>query len=176
MLVVDDEPAVLSLVQTILRDAGYDVLAARNAREALTILEEHHVDVLLTDVVMPGMSGAELIVEARRRFPNLSVCCMTGYVDKPHAVLEEIPVIAKPFGPQQVLDTIEQVIGRRTKENRIEYLCSECHPCDELDCRSLVLYSRECPIHGTCWHRPMIRDEAGRLRLAQPVSRPLPEG
>jgi CheY-like chemotaxis protein len=74
VLVVDDDLCILQVAKAILERSGFRTLCADNGLEALTLLETHEIDVLLTDMVMPGMSGTELILEARKRHPDLPVC------------------------------------------------------------------------------------------------------
>lgn len=80
ILVADDEPIVLSLAQVVLRNHGYEVLTAKDGLEALDV---HHrtgrVDLLLTDVVMPTMTGPELVHEIKKEAANLRCIFMSGY-------------------------------------------------------------------------------------------------
>ena len=109
VLAVDDEPGVLRLIQDVLETAGFAVLAAKDAEEALTVLEHHHVDVLLTDLIMPGMCGAELIEEVRRRHPQVATCCMTGYVAELDVMVLNIPILTKPFKLEDLIGMVEGV-------------------------------------------------------------------
>jgi CheY-like chemotaxis protein len=81
ILVVEDEEVVLKLVRSILERADYRVLTARNGADALRLMEEHRepVHLLLTDVVMPGMSGPQLVERLRERLPALRAVFMSGY-------------------------------------------------------------------------------------------------
>ncbi len=110
VLVVDDEPAILRLVRKLLEPFGFTVLAANSAREALTLLDHHHIDALLTDVVMPEMNGAELIEETHRRFAGLPVCCMSGHVKEPHPALDRVPLIQKPFERRLLIETLLKAV------------------------------------------------------------------
>src|SRR6185436_16289885 len=80
ILVVDDEPAICSLVKTLLEREGYAVLIAGDAETATYIYEEHSAEValLLTDVKMPGMNGVELADRILRRKPQMRVLFMSG--------------------------------------------------------------------------------------------------
>ncbi|MDH3641934.1 MAG: PAS domain-containing protein [Gammaproteobacteria bacterium] len=102
ILVVEDDSDVRALVTRALSDLGYDVLDARQAGDALTILKEHDVDLLFTDIVLPGgMSGLELAREARAAQPGLKLLLTTGYArDAAMDVFESVSgveLIAKPF-------------------------------------------------------------------------------
>src|SRR5690606_799677 len=81
ILLVEDEPAVMRLVQEILEGAGYSVLPAHDGRRALQIARAHDgpIDLLLTDVVMPGMGGAALAEKLTAERPELPVIYMSGY-------------------------------------------------------------------------------------------------
>ena len=78
ILVVDDEPAVRSALRVNLARAGYDVILAGNAEEALTFLVERPVDIVLTDVTMPGAGGLALLEQLRARWPEIPAVLMTG--------------------------------------------------------------------------------------------------
>jgi CheY-like chemotaxis protein len=110
ILLVDDEPTILRVVKTILETESLVVLTAKDGPEALSVLEARHVDALLTDLRMAGMSGHELILEARRRYPHLLVCCMTGYAEDP--ALKDVPLVRKPFRAHELVNTLNQVMAR----------------------------------------------------------------
>src|SRR5689334_18519486 len=81
ILVVDDEPAVLKLCETILRRGGHEPLAATGAAEALKLLQDKAdvIDFALLDVIMPVMNGIELAGRIRQKKPQLQVVLMSGY-------------------------------------------------------------------------------------------------
>lgn len=81
LLCVDDERAILHSLRRVLRAEGYRLLFAESTGEALALLEEESVDVLLADYRMPGASGAALLAEARRRRPEVVRMTLTGYAD-----------------------------------------------------------------------------------------------
>ncbi len=113
VLIVDDEPFVLKLVQTVLENAGFAVVAAKGGGEALALLDKHDIDALVTDVMMPGMSGPELIRAARRQHPRLPVCCMTGCIaDQDVSTPQGTRVIKKPFRPQELVDGVRRTIAQ----------------------------------------------------------------
>jgi two-component system, probable response regulator PhcQ len=78
ILLVDDEPRVLDALRRTLRDSGYRLLTARDGHEALGIIAAGGVDVLVSDIDMPGMSGIELVKEVRRRHPDVVRLLLTG--------------------------------------------------------------------------------------------------
>jgi signal transduction histidine kinase len=104
ILVVEDEPALRKLCAAILRHANYEVTAAANGGEALLLVEEGELrpDLVITDVVMPGMSGKVLVDRLKKVLPGLKVLYMSGYTDNAivhHGVLDSgTPFIQKPFG------------------------------------------------------------------------------
>ena len=115
ILLIEDEPAVRALVAKILHDAGYHVLEASHGIEALqklqTLLEPP--DLILTDVVMPQMSGLDLIQQVRQRHANAKVLYMSGYSDHPalkHDVLTGTAFLQKPFTPGGLIDAVKQVL------------------------------------------------------------------
>ncbi len=115
ILVVDDEAGVRSLAARILRAAGYDVTEAANGIEALHRFEEapERWDLVLTDIIMPGLSGPELLEQIRRRRPEVRALCMTGYAHEPFLNTQDqvrIPVIAKPFTRTTLLFAVRQVL------------------------------------------------------------------
>ena len=81
ILLVEDEPAVRQLFATALSRAGYTVFEARNGEEAVKVFDEHAaaIDLLLTDMRMPYMGGAELAQQLRERKQTLKMICISGY-------------------------------------------------------------------------------------------------
>ncbi len=103
ILVIEDEPALRKLCATILKRANYQVTVAANGGEALLLVEENKLrpDLVITDMVMPGMSGKVLVGRLRKRLPDLKVLYMSGYTDNAivhHGGLDAgTPFIQKPF-------------------------------------------------------------------------------
>jgi CheY-like chemotaxis protein len=83
ILLVEDEDQVRRLTRTMLASKGYQVLQAANPAEAFQILGEHQgaIDLVLTDIVMPGMNGVELATRVRDVYPEVRVLFMSGYTD-----------------------------------------------------------------------------------------------
>jgi two-component system cell cycle sensor histidine kinase/response regulator CckA len=83
VLIVDDEESIVHIVDRVLRTAGYDTLLAHSALDALVLAKAgESFDLLLTDVMMPGMSGDELARELRTQRPSLKVLFLTGFSDR----------------------------------------------------------------------------------------------
>jgi CheY-like chemotaxis protein len=79
LLIVDDEPGILSALRRALRREGYEIVTAGSGAAALRVLRERRVDALLTDHKMPGMSGLELIREVAAQWPGLPKLLLTGW-------------------------------------------------------------------------------------------------
>ncbi|GAA3213349.1 PAS domain-containing sensor histidine kinase [Dactylosporangium siamense] len=113
VLVVEDEPALARVVTRILSNAGYHVMACANGEEALTADEQRPCDVLLTDVIMPGMSGRRLAECLHERRPGLPVLYMSGYsnglLGTTHVLDEDIAFLEKPFTADQLLCKLHDV-------------------------------------------------------------------
>jgi two-component system, cell cycle sensor histidine kinase and response regulator CckA len=117
ILLVEDEKSVRELAARILQRHGYRVLAAANGHEALGLLarDQPHVDVLLTDVVMPEISGPDLADRVRMGRPELPVLFMSGYNEE--AVLRDGVLVAgtafleKPFSPSVLLHRIREILN-----------------------------------------------------------------
>ena len=81
ILLVEDEESLRGLVEELLCDAGYKVITAENAQVALDILKEQSVDLLLSDVIMPGMDGYQLAAKVREKYPQIKIQMVSGYND-----------------------------------------------------------------------------------------------
>lgn len=114
VLVVDDEGIVRLLVVEVLGELGYRALEADDGTSALRILNSpQRVDLLITDIGLPGISGKELAAAARAARPTLSVLFITGYADGDSASGEDI--IQKPFSMDAIAERIQSILtGRRT--------------------------------------------------------------
>ncbi len=116
ILVVEDEAEVRKLMRDILLDQGYRVLTARDGLEALQVAEAHEgpIHLLLTDVIMPYMSGRELADRLRPRQPEMRVLYISGYTDDAivhHGVLDEdTAFLAKPFEVEALARKVREVL------------------------------------------------------------------
>jgi two-component system, cell cycle sensor histidine kinase and response regulator CckA len=113
ILLVEDEPAVRQLFATALSRAGYAVLEARNGEEAVKVFDEHGaaIDLLLTDMRMPYMGGAELAHQLRERNKSLKLICISGY---PGSLQTDVATdfLAKPFSRDEMLKKVRDVLDR----------------------------------------------------------------
>jgi CheY-like chemotaxis protein len=121
ILVVEDEAALRGLLETMLSRLGYKVTLAANGGEALLLVEKGlEPDLVITDVVMPGMSGPVLVERLRQKQPGLKVLFMSGYTDNAivhHGVLEPgTPFIQKPFTPLDIAENVGKVLRKKQSE------------------------------------------------------------
>jgi PAS domain S-box-containing protein len=114
ILLVDDEEGVRKLVFAVLKSSGYDVLEASNGGMALAAFEKnaHKIDMVLTDIVMPQMTGFELGRELEERTPGLKILYMSGYRDNATGGAGEAPkaFLHKPFTPDALLTKVREVL------------------------------------------------------------------
>ena len=115
VLIVDDEPALLSMCSEILEDKGYKVLCAESAKQGLEILELESVDLLLSDVIMPEMDGYTLATIVKKKFPNIKIQMVSGFTDNHHlkAINKSLHenLIFKPYQAQELLSKIRVLLG-----------------------------------------------------------------
>jgi two-component system cell cycle sensor histidine kinase/response regulator CckA len=116
ILVVDDEDGIRAIVARTLQAEGYEVLVAREGQEAMRELDEigGAVDLVLADLVMPGMSGAQLGQELAGRYPSLPLVWMSGHpreFEFPREMpVKDQPFLMKPVAPDALLDTVARAL------------------------------------------------------------------
>jgi DNA-binding response OmpR family regulator len=114
ILLAEDEELLRELGETILRHAGYTVISAHGRQELNRLVESYsgEIDLVLTDVVMPEISGQEVVRLARTRWPHIRVIYMSGYSDDELAGLEAgSAFLAKPFTPAELMEKVRALIG-----------------------------------------------------------------
>lgn len=115
VLVVDDEDAVRRLVTRILSRGGFTVLQAENAEEALEVSEKHDFELLVTDIVMPGMTGDNLAKAIRARKLEMPILLISGYtqedIDLSSVMNEKTRFLSKPFTSRVLLSTVEELLN-----------------------------------------------------------------
>jgi CheY-like chemotaxis protein len=111
ILCVDDEDIPRTLRKIILMKQGYSVLTAGSASEALDLLDRHHVDLVLTDQMMPGMVGTELAKRLRATKPTLPVIIVSGVNEIPEDAIFADRFVSKVEGPAALFRTIAEVLG-----------------------------------------------------------------
>ncbi len=118
VLLVEDEDSVRQIVRTVLEQNGYTVLECRNGAEALgTFAQDHEgIDLLITDMVMPGMSGIEIAEAINRKRPGIGIIVMSGYGDREAGMLGGLSApglfIQKPFRSETLLRNVRMVLKR----------------------------------------------------------------
>ncbi|MBP2688270.1 MAG: sigma-54-dependent Fis family transcriptional regulator [Deltaproteobacteria bacterium] len=129
VLVVDDEPMIVSLLSTILREKGWDVTEARSGTEAIDQLDRSRFDVILTDLVMPGDSGIDLLRAAKEIHPDVEVILMSGYATADTAIEAmrngAFHYIMKPLKPEEVHHLLEKAYTQRQLQRENRFLKSE---------------------------------------------------
>jgi len=119
ILLAEDEPAVRSVMRRVLALSGYRVVAAGNAEEALLAVDAvgRAPDLLLTDVVMPGMGGPQLSKELRARYPGLRVLFVSGFpkafVMGANALEPDASVLNKPFDQFALCAAVRSALDRQ---------------------------------------------------------------
>ena len=116
VLVVEDEEMVRTLVRHVLSTYGYQVLEARNGEEALREADgrAQPIHLMLTDIIMPGMSAIDLVEQMEARHPQTKIMCMSGYTDlaarQYGLLLRRVPFMPKPFTPDRLAHKVRQVL------------------------------------------------------------------
>jgi len=111
VLLVDDEDLLLTMGQMVLQSYGYRVYTANSGQKAIEWLQrpEPRIDLLITDLVMPGMTGKELIDQARKIAPDLRIVYTSGYVQQGHN--DRKAYLPKPFTSQDLLRKVKDILG-----------------------------------------------------------------
>jgi CheY-like chemotaxis protein len=118
ILVVDDEQLVRSLTVQVLERAGHDVVGVAGAKGALEVLERERIDLVISDVVMPGLTGVELLNELRELRPDVPVVLMTGGSAEPERTTHALElgangIVYKPYAHAELIDAVEAALGER---------------------------------------------------------------
>jgi CheY-like chemotaxis protein len=126
IMIVDDEPNVLRLASRWLRRVGYNVIEAENGDEALAAIDLRNgdIDVLFSDIVMPGqLNGWALAEEVSARYPAIGIQLATGYDQvsqekKSRITKKRFPVLSKPYNLTEVSNSIQRLVGEKTCQPR----------------------------------------------------------
>ena len=113
VLVVDDEAVVRRLVCTILERAGYAVLEAGSGVEALNVFPQHRggINLLLTDIIMPGMAGIKLVENIRKMDTSIPVLFMSAFCDRLDPLMKQFGCLVKPFTNTELISTVQTLLG-----------------------------------------------------------------
>lgn len=116
VLVVDDELSLLELTCQILTSYGYKTIQANSAKKALEMLEDKHVDLLITDIIMPEMDGYELSTLALEKYPELKIQLISGFNEEPDKNIINSNLykqqLSKPYSKYELLSSIRTLLDR----------------------------------------------------------------
>ncbi|MBR1203535.1 MULTISPECIES: hybrid sensor histidine kinase/response regulator [unclassified Bradyrhizobium] len=113
ILLVDDDPLIAMSTMEMLEDLGHRVIGASSGPHALDILRsDQEIDLMMTDHVMPGMTGIELAAASRELRPHLVVLLATGYAELPDGTQVDLPRLAKPYHQDQLRERLDQLLGQ----------------------------------------------------------------
>jgi DNA-binding response OmpR family regulator len=120
ILVVEDEESVRDFVTRVLTMHGHSVLVAKDGAEAVELMDNHHFELLLSDIAMPMMDGISLALKVRASRPHIPIILMTGFADerqRAHNLTLLIEaLITKPFNMEQLLKVVNKALAdSRTK-------------------------------------------------------------
>ena len=113
ILVVDDEPVITDTLAAVLRNSGYAVRTAYNANAAITLAKEFVPDLLITDVMMPGMNGIEMAIKIRDMLPRCKVLLFSGQAATAELLADahdrgyDFELLAKPIHPEDLLAKLQ---------------------------------------------------------------------
>jgi CheY-like chemotaxis protein len=115
VLVVEDEDVVRGLVRQVLQGVGFEVLAARDGEEAFALAAEHHVDVLVSDLMMPKLGGEQVAERLRSSNPELKVLFMSGYAEGGLSSAGVLPLgtafLEKPFTFSELTEKVHGLLA-----------------------------------------------------------------
>ncbi|MGB2769490.1 MAG: sigma-54 dependent transcriptional regulator [Candidatus Zixiibacteriota bacterium] len=118
ILVVDDEEIVLKSCRKILEGGGHEVLTVLSGQGAFDILEKEPIDIVITDIKMPGIDGIQVLERVKEKYPDIAVIMITGYSTVQSAVqamkLGAFEYIPKPFTPDEVLIVVEKALEKKS--------------------------------------------------------------
>ena len=114
ILVVDDEPAVLETMAAILRSRKYQVMTAVDGLDALKLMENAKLDLILSDLTMPRMSGSELVSTVRKRFPKMPIIVFSGqYLELPPEIPADAFLQKGGYLMRDLFDTVDGLLEKR---------------------------------------------------------------
>jgi len=113
ILLAEDDPAMQSFIKTALNNAGHTTTATLDGTSALKALEDNetHFDLLLTDIVMPGIDGIELSQKATKLRPDIKIMFITGFAATAQKQSKNTPTLSKPFHLNDLIEQIETILA-----------------------------------------------------------------
>jgi len=131
LLIVDDDTSIHELVQAMLQDSHWEIDGAGNGDEALQRLQSRTYDLILTDILMPGMDGLTLLSNLRNRYPNTRVVVMT-IKNTPDHILGSLRrdatgYVSKPFSRDGLIATLENALSASPASHDIKVLSDRPH-------------------------------------------------
>ncbi len=136
LLLVDDEPNILQSLKRLLRRGGYQILTAESGQEGLKLLEQHKVQVIVSDARMPGMGGIEFLDKARERWPDCIRIMLSGYTEL-EAVIQAVnrsaiyKFFTKPWEDDRLRDHIEEAFRQYELQDENHRLTQELHAAND---------------------------------------------
>jgi len=118
VLVVDDDPLMLNVTSRMLTRNGYDVLSTDRPQQALEIVRNSPVHLVLSDVVMPEMQGTQLVREVVRLSPQTVAVLMTGYITKVADAPDDVALLRKPFTRQELICAVQNALAQSATVER----------------------------------------------------------
>jgi len=147
VLVVDDEPMLRNLLSRLLRMEGYDVIEAADGEAALDLVQQRRPDLVLLDVMLPGLNGFEICEELRRHDADLPILMVTAKGEEQDRVrgLKEgaDDYVVKPFSATELLARVEAVLRRSAERPRSAGKVTVAGRCIDLERREVVLPTGE---------------------------------
>ena len=117
VMIVDDEELIRSMIQKSLIRIGYNVLEAKNGNEAMRIVGKEHIDMIISDLVMPKKGGIELMMELKNIFPNIKKIAISGKLPMENKSITDLTerfnvdaVFSKPFELFDLLNVVKKLV------------------------------------------------------------------
>ncbi len=120
LLIIDDNEEILSLLTDFFMEKRYEVVSVSNGLDAFKLLDssDERFDIIVTDIVMPDISGIGIISIAKNKFPDTPIIGITGWGEHPQALAQEVQadeVVQKPIDLQELQDTILRLITDKSR-------------------------------------------------------------
>jgi len=114
LFIIEDDEQVRSMMENYFEYFGFDIITASNGMDGLKMVESEQYDLVITDIVMPYISGIGIISVVKKRFPDLPVIAITAYGKNPEKLATEKQadvVLRKPFKMETLKDHVERLLG-----------------------------------------------------------------